>query len=403
MLKLARLALAPWPGNLQCESSGVQPSNEKRSPKGRLRNWEEATMNSLTPGPLQIDPDWMTAALRRAGALRESRVAGLTCKPVGNGLVGDSYRFDLSYEEAEPDAPASVIGKFPAADPDSRRAGSAHLLYLREVSFYRELAHTLAIHTPRPFVAEIDPETDDFILILEDLAPFRQVDQLAGCSLEDAGIVMAEAAALHAPRWEDPALESLDWLVARPARTSATVRESLPPIIRLFAERYGYTLEPEFLALVERLPEGLACSRDDRSSPRTLQHADFRLDNFLFDIKGGARPMATLDWQTVSVGPGVMDVAYFLSAGLNLSERRRHEADLVGFYHAELARRGVRNYDWDHCWHDYRRQTLHGILMGVFSALSVQRTERGDALFLKMTRGACEQALDHQSFDLWQA
>jgi hypothetical protein len=125
---------------------------KKDQQKGRLRSREDATMNSQTPGPLQIDPDWMTAALRRAGAIRESRVADMTCKPVGNGLVGDSYRFDLSYEGAEPNAPASVIGKFPAADPDSRRAGSAHLLYLREVSFYRELAHTLAIHTPRPLV-----------------------------------------------------------------------------------------------------------------------------------------------------------------------------------------------------------------------------------------------------------
>jgi Ecdysteroid kinase-like family len=360
-------------------------------------------MNSLIPGPRQINPDWMTDALRRAGAIRGARIVRMTGKPVGNGLVGDSYRFDLSYEQAEPDAPASVIGKFPAADPDSRRAGSAHLLYLREVSFYRELAHTLAINTPRPFVAEIDPETDDFILILEDLAPFRQVDQLAGCSVEDAGIVMAEAAALHAPRWDDPALQSLDWLVARPAQAFATLHERLPPIIRLFKDRYRDALEPEFLALVEKLPEGLARSREDRSSPRTLQHADFRLDNVLFDISGGARPMATLDWQTVRVGPGAMDVAYFLSAGLEAAERRQHEADLVRIYHAELIRRGVRNYHWEHCWHDYRRQALHGILMGVFSALSVERTERGDALFLKMTRGACEQALDHQSFELWHA
>ena len=74
------------------------------------------------------------------------------------------------------------------------------------------------------------------------------------------------------------------------------------------------------------------------------------------------------------------------------------------FYHAELTRRGVQNYDWEHCWHaDYRRQTFHGILMGVFSALSVRaRTERGDALFLKMTRGACQQALDHRSLELWR-
>jgi hypothetical protein len=39
--------------------------------------------------------------------------------------------------------------------------------------------------------------------------------------------------------------------------------------------------------------------------------------------------------------------------------------------------------------------------MGVFSALSVERTERGDALFLKMTRGACEQALDLDTFSFW--
>src|SRR5713101_7966689 len=112
----------------------------------------------------------MTDALRQAGAMRGTKVVDMTCEPVGNGLVGDSYRLGLAYEEVEPDAPASVIGKFPAADPDSRRSGSAHLLYLREVSFYRELAHTLPINTPRPFVAQIDPETDDFILIREDLA-----------------------------------------------------------------------------------------------------------------------------------------------------------------------------------------------------------------------------------------
>jgi aminoglycoside phosphotransferase (APT) family kinase protein len=360
-------------------------------------------MNFLIPGPLQVDPEWMTRALRRAGAICQARVLDMTCDPVGNGLVGDSYRFGLTYEEDEHDAPASVIGKFPAANLDSRRSGSAHLLYLREVSFYRELAHILPIHTPRPFVAQIDPETDDFILILEDLAPFRQVDQLAGCSLEDARTVLAEAAALHAPRWGDPTLQSLHWLAARPARASAAVNETLPAIIRLFKDRYRDALEPEYLALVEKLPQVLARSRKDQSSPRTVQHADFRLDNVLFDVRGGARPMATLDWQTLRTGPGVMDVAYFLSAGLDPSERRQHEADLVRSYRSELLRRGVRNYDWDHCWHDYRRQTLHGILMGVFSALSVARTVRGDALFLKMTRGACEQAFDHQSFELWQA
>src|SRR5271156_4426763 len=88
----------------------------RRPPKGglRVRTGRNAAMSFLTPGPLQIDAEWMTAALRQAGAIRGARVLDITCDPVGNGLVGDSYRFGLTYGEVEPDAPASVIGKFPA-------------------------------------------------------------------------------------------------------------------------------------------------------------------------------------------------------------------------------------------------------------------------------------------------
>jgi hypothetical protein len=355
----------------------------------------------LAADPARIDPDWMTRALRAAGVVREAKVADLAMRPVGNGLVGDSFRFSLTYDQDEPGAPQSVVGKFPAADPASRRSGSDHLLYLREVSFYRELAGTVAINTPRPLVAEIDPETDDFTLIFEDLAPARQGDQLAGCSVEDATTAIAEAAALHAPRWGDPALETLDWLAVRPAKMQPMIMAALPAIISLFRERYEGQLEPEHMTLVEDLPRALERMQADRSTPLTVQHADFRLDNILFDVQGGNRRMATLDWQTVTLGPGAGDVAYFLSAGIDPQARRAYERDLVGFYHAELIRRGVAGYDWDACWRDYRRYTLHGILMGVFSALSVERTERGDALFLKMTRGACEQAADLGSFAFW--
>lgn len=355
----------------------------------------------LVPDPARIDAEWMTQALRQAGALRSARVVDVARKPVGNGLVADSYRFILDYDRDEPDAPRSVVGKFPATDPASRKSGSDHLLYLREVSFYRELAATVAIHTPRAYVAEIDAATDDFTLILADLAPARQGDQLAGCSVADARTAMAEAAALHAPRWGDPALETLDWLAVRPAQLIPMVDAALPTIIGLFEDRYRDVLEPEYRVMIEKLPLAILRGRDDHSTPRTVQHGDFRLDNVMFDVNGGARPMATLDWQTVCVGPGPVDVAYFLSAALDPAERRLHEQELVRFYHAELIRRGVPDYEWAQCWHDYRRFTLHGILMGVFSALSVERTDRGDALFLKMTRGACAQAADHDSFGFW--
>ena len=356
----------------------------------------------LAPDATKIDPDWMTTALRRAGVIREARVTDVAMKGVGNGLVGDSFRFTLAYDAIEPGAPATVVGKFPAKDPASRQSGTDHMLYLREVSFYRELAKTVAIHTPRALVAEIDPATDDFTLIFEDLGPARQGDQLAGCSLDDARTALTEAAALHAPRWGDPALEEIDWLAKRPAQLSGLVNAQLPAIIGLYKDRYAGLLEPEFMALIEKLPATLLAQQASSDiPPRTVAHADFRLDNIMFDVQDGRYPMATLDWQTVTVGAGPSDVAYFLSAGIDAQARRDHDRDLVGLYHAELLRRGVRDYDFDACWRDYRRYATHGIMMGVFSALSVERTERGDKLFLKMARGACEMAADLDTFSFW--
>ncbi|MGL4543048.1 MAG: phosphotransferase [Polymorphobacter sp.] len=357
----------------------------------------------IVTNPARIDAAWMTMALRAAGVLGAASVANITRQPVGNGLVADSYRFEMTYDGDAGAAPRSVVGKFPATDPASRKSGSEHVLYLREVSFYRELATAFEIHTPHAYVAEIDPVTDDFTLLLADLAPARQGDQLAGCSVADAQVALREAAMLHAPRWSDPTLESIDWLVTRPAKLTPLVDNALPAIIGMFKERYNGILENDYIDLIDRLPAALVASREDRTSPRTLIHCDFRLDNMLFDVYGGARPMATLDWQTLAIGPALTDVAYFLSAGLDPDVRRAHESGLVRGYHAELLQRGITGFSWDDCWRDYRRYMLHGIMMGVFSALSVERTERGDALFLKMTRGACAQAIDHDSFAFWKA
>ncbi len=46
---------------------------------------------------------------------------------------------------------------------------------------------------------------------------------------------------------------------------------------------------------------------------------------------------------------------------------------------------------------DYRLGILHGVSTAVFSAAFVQRTERGDANFLSMARGACSLALERGS------
>lgn len=360
-------------------------------------------MDGLTVAarPQDADAAWMTRALRRAGALGDANVTDLASKPVGNGLVGDSFRFGLTYDHETPGAPDSLVGKFAAQDPTSKAAGVSLGLYAREIGFYRELAATVRISTPRAYVAELDPETQDFTLLLEDLGPARQGDQLTGCSIEDAETAMLEAAALHGLRWGDPTLAEIDWLSGRTTADSA-VLGMLEPVIAAFRERYESVLEPEFMAVCEALPAVMPAVYADRAGPLTIQHGDFRLDNILFDVQGGRRPMATLDWQTVGLGPGLTDVAYFLSAGLAPEIRREHEVELVRRYHEALLSYGVAGYDWDACWRDYRRYAVHGVFMAVFSAIAVERTPRGDQMFMAMARGGCAQALDHGTYGFWR-
>ena len=59
-------------------------------------------------------------------------------------------------------APASFVGKFAAADPVSRATGRDFGLYAREVGFYRHIAHTVAVRTPRCYVADDDASDGSF-------------------------------------------------------------------------------------------------------------------------------------------------------------------------------------------------------------------------------------------------
>jgi aminoglycoside phosphotransferase (APT) family kinase protein len=270
-------------------------------------------------------------------------------------------------------------------------------LYAKEVRFYRELAPHLPIRTPKVHWAQIAPDGTDFCLLFEDLGPARGGNQIAGCTIDDARAVIKQAAALHAPSWHNPAILELDWLQPDPAAT-AQVKALYPQAQAFFRERYAGVLEPEYMALCEALAEINAVT-ERRHDKVSLVHGDFRLDNVLFDIKGGAEPVAVLDWQTLTLGNGLTDIGYFLGCGIGNDLRRAHEGELLDLYCAEMTARGVPLTRED-IWRDYVVGALHGVSTAVFSAAFVVRTERGDANFLSMARGACALAHEHGSLDL---
>ncbi len=344
-------------------------------------------MSAFPAHPDDITDDWWNAVLGRVPTRWR-------WEPIGTGQVGDSVRFTLDFPE-EPGV--TLAGKFAAADPTSRTTAAMLGLYAKEVRFYRDLAPQLPIRTPRIHAAEMAEDGGSFVLLFEDLGPARGGNQLAGCTIEDAREVVKQAAALHAPSWHNPAILDLAWLQPDPA-AAAQVKALYPRAQAVFRERYRDTLEPHFMALCEALAEHTAAT--DRTGEKTsLVHGDFRLDNVLFDIRGGTEAVAVLDWQTLTIGNGLTDIGYFLGCGIGNDLRRAHERELLELYCAEMTARGV-PLTVDAIWRDYVIGALHGVSTAVFSSAFVVQTERGDANFLSMARGACALCHEHGSLDL---
>ena len=79
----------------------------------------------------------------------------------------------------------------------------------------------------------------------------------------------------------------------------------------------------------------------ERDAIQGLVHGDYRLDNMLFGLEGADRALTVVDWQTVSWGPALTDLAYYLGCALPTQDRRAHYDELLRAYHEALGPQAV--------------------------------------------------------------
>ena len=348
--------------------------------------------------PGAIDAAWLTAVLQAGGI--DAKVSGFRAANVGSGQIGESIRFSLDYARRSDDAPASVVGKFPSPDDDSRQTGHGLGNYLREVRFYQQLAPGALVRTPRCYFTDVDEASSEFVLMMEDLAPAEQGDQLRGVSLEQARLVVAEAARLHASHWGDDGLDALPWVSgAKAAPPGAMTEEAVVMLWRGFKDRYGERLEADWIRVGDWISTRFARLSVGHDGPRCLTHNDYRPDNMMFGTPAGGHPVTVLDWQSFAYGAGPTDVAYFLAGALPAEVRRRAEPELLGLYHSTLTGLGVTGYDRADLNRHYGRGGYLLFMTAFIAAMIVGRTARGDAMFLRMLGGAAQHLLDHGVMD----
>lgn len=342
-------------------------------------------MIELQADPDQLTPEWLTAVLRSSGAVgEEAKIASFEHTRIGTGKLGDNIRFELEWAGDAEGAPASIVGKFASMDPTSRQAGLMTGIYVREIRFFQELADRVKMRIPRHHYADIDMETGAFAVIMEDIRPARQGSQVDACDVDEAAVAMEQLALLHGSMWDSPDLEGREWLGKRSENGGEALAAIYEGMVSMFLTQYEGRLSDAAALAAERFtPLVGAWLCTDEGKPLTLLHGDYRLENMLFGDGPGAPPLTTVDWQTVGVGAGPSDAAYFLGAGLHTEDRRTHERELLEIYREGLVAQGI-ELGADDCWAAYRANAFAGLHMAVVASVLVGRTEHGDEMFLAM-------------------
>jgi aminoglycoside phosphotransferase (APT) family kinase protein len=222
--------------------------------------------------------------------------------------------------------------------------------YQDEARFYRDIAPVFGAGLPRCWFAEVDEDSGQGIVILEDLAaagvrfadarePLRPSQVFDGLRLlATLHNMMTEVAWLSATPYFRPMVSGLlapeHWDAHIGSLDSPAVAAALPDRTRL-------------ATAFERLWAG----EDNR--PHALIHGDANLTNVCLDIEGTP---TFVDWQFVCRGDAAHDVALFVIGALDIENRRTHERALL----QEYLKLRTGPEDENTFWNAYRAHAIHG-------------------------------------------
>ncbi len=350
----------------------------------------------------QMTAPWLTQVLRHARAIQTSTVVGVEHAPigVGVGIMGELTKVTLAYDHAEPGAPQSVVVKLTSPFEANRAQGIALGVYEAEVRFYNELAGRTAVGVPTCYLAELDPATKDFVIVLEDLSALLAVDQLIGLSPAQAEAATDALADLHSGFWQQ--VNDIDWVASVVHERIKMFAGAWPDLWASFSQRFADWLPDGAIAAGQQIRDhywDLMCTLGDR--PWTLIHQDFRCDNLFFGAATGDPAVVVIDWQSIGRGPGSYDLAYLLAGSLTIDDRRDGEERLVRRYHQRLVDGGVSGYSFDELWADYRLSHMVNVSVPVLTGGTMDlANERGRRLIGTLGQRHFAAVLDLQSVDL---
>jgi thiamine kinase-like enzyme len=309
-----------------------------------------------------ISDDWLTNTVCRGTPRAQVTAHSLDQADEG---TSNRRRIFLNYNEDGRKAglPASVFCKA-TQSLESRFILGLNDVAEAEVVFYNHVRPLLDIEAPVGIFANFNPESLNSIVILEDMRGRAEFcDDRTEISLARAESQMRLLARLHGKFQDNPALrpvlERFQTFVEFYDKTEAAV--GWTACQRRGLQTARHLLPPRLESRIEDIaPFTEQAFRSHAKLPVTLLHSDVHLKNWYVAANG---EMGLMDWQVLTRGNGIRDLAYAISTAMTTENRRAWEMHLIRYYLEQLKDAGGTGPSFDETLTLYRQQLFCALAM----------------------------------------
>lgn len=334
----------------------------------------------------ELTPEWLTNRLHQLGHLSNERVSAIQKTQVfSNNAQSAQIEITYSAHSNLTKAPNRLFVK--VASPDFPWNHVEFDFYTRIAPEMQQKRPNFSWPFPTCYDAVYSEGESGAHLLLEDLSTTHiSADAPLPSTPIQAQMIIEGLAAFHAYWWEDGRLggeigqrqtaESLakmiQWAKGNFAKWSIFMGERL-------SKKRGTVLEAVFTDW-----PALRKERILKGQGITLVHRDTHPLNFLYPRNEETDRIKIIDWQSWRVDSALDDLAYMMACHWYPEYRQRLERPLLEHYHQQLLLHGVKDYDWELCWYDYRASVIRCLffLIGSWhekrpSAMWFERLEKG--------------------------
>jgi len=290
----------------------------------------------------QVGPDYISAAF--AAVAPGARALSVTDQGGHSGTTS-RRRFAITWNSVGRQAglPTSVFAKATSPSPKNRTMVAALGLARNEIAFYQTARPGLPDHlAPQAYHSYVTRGARHLLLTEDVVSNGGTAYSLADDADPAHAFAMMETLALlHAHFWETPRFATdLSWVKPESQRPGFFL------LLWQFRSVRGKLLKASGVELPSAVRDMADfVNRHDRElhrqwerGPQTLLHGDCHMGNTFRLVDGRA---GLLDWQVVHRGPGMREVAYFLTHSTPTAVRREYERDLIAHYLQALTDCGI--------------------------------------------------------------